>query len=65
MDIKEVAKQWLEQNVKENEWPDDEWTSLNDEYDMNIYIDDDEKKRATIFPVIDGETNLETFIEII
>lgn len=65
MDIKKVAKQWLEQNINENEWPEDEWTSLNDKYDMNIYIDDDEKKRATVFPVIDGETDLETFIEII
>lgn len=65
MDIKKVAKQWLEQNINENEWPEDEWTSLNDKYDMNIYIDEDEKKRATVFPVVDGETDLETFIEII
>ena len=65
MDIKKIAKDWIKQNIKDNEWPEDEWTSLNDEYDLNIYIDEDEKKRATAFPVINGETDLETFIEVI
>lgn len=65
MDIKKIAKQWINENINKNEWPEDEWTSLNDEYDMNIYIDEDGKERATVFPVINGETDLETFIEII
>ncbi len=64
MNIKETALEWLDANVKNDEWPEDDWTSLSDEYDMNIYIDDDGKKRATVFPIINGETNLETFIEI-
>ncbi len=65
MNIKETAKRYLEQNVRNDEWPEDDWVSLNDEYDMNIYIDDDEKKRATVFPIINNETNLEIFIEIV
>jgi len=65
MTIKEIAEQWIENSVNDDEWPEDDWVSLNDEYDMNIYIDSDNKKRATIFPVIDGETNLEIFIEVI
>lgn len=65
MDIKELALEWIKNNIKENEWLEDEWVSLTDEYDLNVYIDDDGKKRATIFPVIDGETNLETFIEVL
>lgn len=65
MDIKKIALDWIKNNVKGEEWPEDEWTSLNKEYDLNIYIDDDGKKRATVFPVVNGETNLETFIEIV
>ena len=65
MDIKATAKAWIDQNIKANKWPEDEWVSLNSEYDMNIYIDDDGKKRATLFPIIDNETNLELFIEIV
>lgn len=65
MDIKQLALDWIKGNIKENEWPEDEWTSLSDDYDLNIYIDDDGNKRATIFPVIDGETNVETWIEVL
>lgn len=64
MNIQKVALEWLEANTKSNEWPEDEWVSLSDEYDMNIYIDDDGKERATLFPIINGETSLEKFIEI-
>ncbi len=65
MDIKKIASDWIEKNVNKDEWPEDDWVSLNDDYDLNIYIDDDEKKRATVFPVIDGETDIETWIEVL
>lgn len=65
MNVKEIAKRWLDENIKADEWPEDDWASLSDDYDMNIYIDDDGKKRATVFPVVDNETNLEVFIEIV
>lgn len=62
--IKEIAQRWLLENIDEDKWPEDDWTSLTDDFDLNIYIDGDEKKRATIFPVIDGNTQLDTWIEV-
>lgn len=60
---KKLALEWIKNNVKESEWLEDEWASLTDEFDLNVYIDDDGNKRAIVFPVIDGETNLEISIE--
>jgi len=60
---KKLALEWIKNNVKEGEWLEDEWASLTDEFDLKVYNDDDGNKRATVFPVIDGETNLEISIE--
>ena len=65
MDIKKIALSWISENIQSDQWPEDEWASLTDDYDINIYIDGDEVNRATVFPVIDGETNLELSIEIV
>lgn len=62
---KKLALEWIKNNVKDGEWLEDEWTSLTDEFDLNVYIDDDGNKRATVFPVINGETNLEIAIEVL
>ena len=63
--VKKLALEWMKNNVKLDEWFEDEWASLNDEFDLNVYIDDDGNKRATVFPVIEGETNLETFVDVL
>lgn len=65
MDIKKIALSWINENIQSDQWPEDEWASLTDDYDINIYIDGDEVNRATVFPVIDGETNLELSIKIV
>ncbi len=65
MNIKDIALSWISKNIQPDKWPEDEWSSLTDDYDINIYVDGDETKRATVFPVIDGETNLELPIEIV
>ena len=65
MDIKKIALSWIGENIQTDQWPEDEWASLTDDYDINVYIDGDEVNRATVFPVIDGETNLELPIEIV
>lgn len=62
--IKEIAQRWLLENIDEDDWPEDDWASLTDDFDLNIYIDGDGEKRATIFPVIDGNTQLDTWIEV-
>ncbi len=65
MDIKKIALSWISENIQSDQWPEDEWASLTNDYDINVYIDGDEVNRATVFPVIDGETNLELPIEIV
>lgn len=64
MDIKQRALHWIEEHIDNENWPEDEWTSLTDDFDLNIYVDDDGNNKATVFPVVDGETDLERFIEI-
>lgn len=61
---KKLALEWMKNNVKIDEWFEDEWASLNDEFDLNVYIDDDGTKRATVFQVVEGETDLENSIEV-
>jgi len=65
VNIKEIALSWINTNINTDEWPEDEWSSLTDEYDINVYIDDDGAKRATVFSVIEGETNLELPLEVV
>lgn len=65
INAKKIALKWIKNNTNKDEWCEDEWTSLSDNFDLNVYIDDDGNKRATIFPVIDGETNLESFTEVL
>ncbi len=60
-----LALAWMKDNLNVDEWFEDEWASLNDEFDLNVYIDDDGNKRATIFSVVEGETDLESSIEVL
>ncbi len=62
---KKLALNWMQKNVNVKQWLEDQWTSLSDEFDLNVYIDDDGKKRATVFLVVDGETDLEKNIEVL
>jgi hypothetical protein len=55
----------MKDNLNVDEWFEDEWVSLSDEFDLNVYIDDDGNKRATAFSVIEGETDLESSIEVL
>jgi len=60
-----LALAWMKDNLNVDEWFEDEWVSLSDEFDLNVYIDDDGNKRATAFSVIEGETDLESSIEVL
>ena len=50
------------------EWPEDIWIRLSDEYDLNLWLEDIAPKtrtyKATIYPIIEGSTNTDTFITI-
>jgi len=69
MDIKKEVMLWLDKNIKSKEWFNDEWFSLTKDFDINIntYVDTDENKRnrVTVYPVINGRTDIELPIEII
>jgi hypothetical protein len=65
MDIKKIALSWISSNIDTKNWPEDDWATLTEDYDISIYIDGDDAKRATVFPVMNGETNIELPIEII
>lgn len=60
-----LALAWMKDNLNIDEWVEDEWASLSDEFDLNVYIDDDGNKKATIFLVVEGKTDLESFIEVL
>ena len=63
--IKLLARQYIAKNIDADEWSEDDWVSLDANNDLNVYIDDDGEHRATIFPVINGQTNLEIFTKLI
>jgi hypothetical protein len=62
---KYLGIEWLRKHVKLGIWPENDWTVLSPEYSMNIYIDDDDKLRAIIFPVSEEKIDLESPIEVI
>lgn len=57
---KRLALAWMKNNLNIDKWLEDERASLSDEFDLNVYVDDDGNKRATVFLVVDGETDLES-----
>ena len=57
---KRLALAWMKNNLNI-----DEWASLSDEFDLNVYMDDNGNKRATVFSVVNGETDLESSIEVL
>lgn len=44
-EIKRQAQDIIEEHIREDKWPlDDDWIVLNEEYDLNLYTDGDQKK---------------------
>ena len=41
------------------DYPEDDWVGLSEDWDLNMYIDMDGRRSATIYPVINGETNVQ------
>lgn len=65
MQITEIALAWIEKNLTENNWPEDDWIGLDENHDLNIYLDENEKGRASIYSVVDGSTKVDTWIQVI
>lgn len=47
--------------VKLGSWPEDEWYSLSDSWDLNLWIDENDKKSAFIYRVFKGNTDTMTW----
>jgi hypothetical protein len=74
-DIKDTAKQHIEVILSENEnniWPEDIWYELDNNlngYDLNLWIEEVEdgngtyfdKKRATLYPIVNNKTLTENY----
>lgn len=63
--VKRLTLAWMKDNLSLDDWPENERTSLSDEFDLNIYIDDDGNKRATAFSTIESKIDLESSIEVL
>ena len=62
---KTLALEWMKNNLNVDDWFEDESAFLSDKFYLNVYVDDDGNKRATVFPVVEGETDLENPIEVL
>jgi hypothetical protein len=45
-------------------WPEDDWFCLGEAWDINLYLDMDDKPAATLFPVVDGKTQTDVFLAV-
>ena len=41
------------------EFPEDNWQSIGDGWDLNLYVDGDGKNCATLYAVVNGNTDTE------
>ena len=46
------------------DWPEDEWESVSDDYDLNVWKDIEGHCHATIYNVVDGETDTSCWVTI-
>lgn len=46
----EVVNNW------QGEWPEDDWIAISQDWDLNLYEDEDDGRGATLYPVVDMNT---------
>lgn len=52
-DIIEKAAEFI---AAYTEWSSDDWTSLSDDWDLNLYLDEEGDQWGVIYPVTNGQT---------
>jgi hypothetical protein len=61
----EKAEGFIKALLKTDNTPEDEWFTISDDWDLNVWTDDDEKKvKAVMYPVTDGETDTSVWHEL-
>ena len=59
--IIEKAKEIFSQHLQD--FPEDEWIGIDPEWDLNLWLEE-ETPRATIYPVVNGETDVQTYCSL-
>lgn len=69
--IKPIALAWLEKNTDRKNWSEDDWHTLEQNWDINIWLypddakpDDSTAQKATLYYVVDNGTIPDFFFSI-
>lgn len=46
-------------------FPEDDWHSIGPEWDLNLWIDENGTHRATLYPVLNGNTDVSVWVDIV
>jgi hypothetical protein len=50
--------------AQEQDFPEDDWQSISDNWDLNLWMDENGNPRATMYPVLNGSTDTSVWIEV-
>lgn len=69
--IKPIALGWLAKNTNQENWPEDDWHSIEENWDINIWLypetaesNDRAAQKATLYYVVNGNTLVNFHFEI-
>jgi hypothetical protein len=61
--IIEKAKEIVSQRLQD--FPEDEWAGIDPQWDLNLWLDEEKTPRATVYPVVNGETGTQTYYSLL
>lgn len=59
LEVMQSARDFFSAASNMPEFPEDDWHGIGDEWDLNLYVDGDGKNCATLYAVVNGNTNTE------
>ena len=59
-----VCEQAYNMTLMYNDFPLDEWVSIQWDYDLHLFIDEDGEEKAILYPVIEGETDTSVSLSV-
>jgi hypothetical protein len=60
----EKARDIFVYEAQGNDFPEDDWRTISEEWDLNLYTDEDDNPCATMYSVLNGVINTSVSIEI-
>jgi uncharacterized protein YxjI len=58
------AKRIVAERRDDLTWPEDEWEEIGEGWDLNLFMDGDQR-RASVYRVIEGNTQTQSFVTIL